>query len=94
MTGRLTMFSFAQPGTFLDHSIAEVPIRDFVNKELILFSMADNVRSIPSVVDGFKPGQRKVLYGCFKRKLKKEIKVRHIQLQLGKSWLADGRKPS
>jgi DNA topoisomerase-2 len=38
--------------------------------------MADNVRSIPSVIDGFKPGQRKVLFGCFKRKLKKEIKVR------------------
>lgn len=60
----------------MDHDVDEVPICDFINKELILFSMADNVRSIPSVVDGFKPGQRKVLYGCFKRKLKNEIKVR------------------
>lgn len=42
----------------------------FVNKELILFSMADNIRSIPSVVDGFKPSQRKVLFCCFKRNLK------------------------
>ena len=33
---------------------------DFVNKELILFSNADNERSIPSLVDGLKPGQRKV----------------------------------
>ena len=40
--------------------------------------MADNVRSIPSVIDGFKPGQRKVLFGCFKRKLKKEIKVAQL----------------
>ncbi|SCV70341.1 BQ2448_1735 [Microbotryum intermedium] len=63
------------PGTYLDHSISEVPIEDFINKELILFSMADNVRSIPSVIDGFKPGQRKVLFGCFKRKLTQEIKV-------------------
>ncbi|BGP42027.1 DNA topoisomerase 2 [Rhodotorula kratochvilovae] len=63
------------PGTYMDHDVDEVPIRDFINKELILFSMADNVRSIPSVVDGFKPGQRKVLYACFKRKLKNEIKV-------------------
>lgn len=38
--------------------------------------MADNVRSIPSMCDGLKPGQRKVIWGCFKRKLKKEIKVR------------------
>jgi DNA topoisomerase II len=33
---------------------------DFVNKELVLFSNADNERSIPSVMDGLKPGQRKV----------------------------------
>ena len=37
--------------------------------------MADNMRSIPSVVDGLKPGQRKVLYTCFKRNLKKDMKV-------------------
>ncbi len=29
---------------------------DFVNKELVLFSNLDNERSIPSIVDGFKPG--------------------------------------
>lgn len=68
-------FFLSQPGTYMDHNVNEVPIADFINKELILFSMADNVRSIPSVVDGFKPGQRKVLFGCFKRKLKVEIKV-------------------
>ena len=33
---------------------------DFINKELVLFSNLDNERSIPSLVDGFKPGQRKV----------------------------------
>ena len=33
------------------------------------------MRSIPSMVDGIKPGQRKILYGCFKRNLKSEIKV-------------------
>jgi DNA topoisomerase-2 len=62
----------------MDHNVEVVPIADFINKELILFSMADNIRSIPSVVDGFKPGQRKVLFGCFKRKLKVEIKVRRL----------------
>lgn len=60
----------------MDHNVTEVPISDFINKELILFSMADNIRSIPSVIDGLKPGQRKVLFACFKRKLKQEIKVR------------------
>jgi hypothetical protein len=64
-----------KPGTFLDHNMDEIPFSDFINKELILFSMADNIRSIPSVADGLKPGQRKVIWGCFKRKLNKEIKV-------------------
>ena len=64
-----------KPGTYLDHSEKGVSYTDFVNKELILFSMADNMRSIPSVVDGLKPGQRKVLYTCFKRNLKKDMKV-------------------
>lgn len=64
-----------KPGTFLDHSVDKISHSDFINKELILFSMADNIRSIPSVIDGLKPGQRKVLYTSFRRNLKKDIKV-------------------
>jgi DNA topoisomerase-2 len=44
-------------------------------QELILFSRADLDRSIPSMLDGLKPGQRKILFACFKRNLKKDIKV-------------------
>ncbi|KAE8354011.1 type II DNA topoisomerase [Aspergillus coremiiformis] len=64
-----------KPGTYLDHSVSKISYTDFINKELILFSMADNIRSIPSVVDGLKPGQRKVLYTCFRRNLKKDMKL-------------------
>ncbi|KAG9259242.1 DNA topoisomerase [Emericellopsis atlantica] len=63
------------PGTYLDMSTSVIKHTDFVNRELILFSMADNVRSVPSVLDGFKPGQRKVIYACFKRNLVKDTKV-------------------
>ena len=35
-----------------------VTFSDFINKELILFSNADNERSIPSVVDGEKKRER------------------------------------
>ncbi|KAI4291354.1 DNA topoisomerase II, partial [Pancytospora philotis] len=66
------------PGTYLDQSAPVISIKDFINRELILFSMADNIRSIPSVVDGLKPGQRKVLFSCFKRNLKSEIKVAQL----------------
>ncbi|XP_045623508.1 DNA topoisomerase 2-alpha isoform X1 [Procambarus clarkii] len=51
---------------------------DFVNKELVLFSNLDNERSIPSLVDGLKPGQRKVMYTCIKRNDKREVKVAQL----------------
>ncbi|KAH8101531.1 type II DNA topoisomerase [Cristinia sonorae] len=67
-----------KPGTFLDHTVKEITVTNFIHNELILFSMADNIRSIPSVADGLKPGQRKIIWGCFKRKLKGEIKVAQL----------------
>ncbi|KAJ7197086.1 type II DNA topoisomerase [Mycena rebaudengoi] len=71
------------PGTYLDHRLEEIPYSEFINKELILFSMADNIRSIPSVADGFKPGQRKVMWGCFKRNMRKEVKVAQLVGYIG-----------
>ena len=65
----------------LDEPCAEeaaVSYENFINKEMIHFSNADNIRSIPSVIDGLKPSQRKVLYACFKRNLKNEIKVAQL----------------
>jgi len=59
----------------LDYTNQQVPIEDFINKDLIHFSNYDNIRSIPNVCDGLKPSQRKILYSAFKRNLTKEIKV-------------------
>jgi DNA topoisomerase-2 len=47
----------------------------FINKELIEFSMSDNIRSIPNMIDGLKPSQRKILYTMFKKNFKDQIKV-------------------
>lgn len=51
---------------------------NFVNNELIHFSNADNIRSLPHLIDGLKPSQRKILYSCFKRNLKDEIRVAQL----------------
>ncbi|KAJ3381472.1 DNA topoisomerase 2 [Lobulomyces angularis] len=68
-----------QAGIYLNNLAEEIKVKDFVNKELILHSMADNVRSIPNVLDGLKPGQRKILFSCFKRNLfKGELKVAQL----------------
>ncbi|KAI5191735.1 DNA topoisomerase II [Nematocida sp. AWRm77] len=63
---------------YLDNRVDVIAIKDFVNKELIHFSIADNARSIPNIIDGLKPGQRKVVFCCFKRNLKTEIKVAQL----------------
>jgi DNA topoisomerase-2 len=56
-----------------------IPYYDFIHSDLIHFSSEDNNRSIPSVIDGFKPSQRKILYGAFLRGLDKdEVKVAQL----------------
>jgi len=64
-----------KPGIIIDKFVDNTTFDTFFNKEFIEFSMADNIRSIPSVVDGFKPSQRKVLYTLFKKKYKNKVKV-------------------
>lgn len=56
----------------------QVSYSDFINKELIHFSNADNIRSLPHIMDGLKPSQRKILYSCLKRGLRSEIKVAQL----------------
>lgn len=68
-----------KPDNILEFNEKEVGYSDFVNKDLIHFSSYDNERSIPSVCDGFKPSQRKILYASLLKKLDHdEIKVAQL----------------
>ena len=60
------------------HQLKNIPITEFVHKELKHFSNYDNYRSIPNVIDGLKPSQRKIIYGLFKKGNIKEIKVAQL----------------
>ena len=63
----------------MDSKRKKVPFDDFVNEQLVEFSMYDNQRSIPNVMDGLKPSQRKILFACFKKNLTHgEIKVAQL----------------
>jgi len=75
---RKAWLAAVEPGTYLDTSGGVVPIVDFVHRELVLFSRADLERSIPSAVDGLKPGQRKILFCAFKRGLTSDVKVAQL----------------
>jgi DNA topoisomerase-2 len=62
----------------LDFGKQDVEYSDFINKELIHFSVYNLERSIPSICDGLKKSLRKILFCCFKRKLHKEVKVAQL----------------
>ena len=55
-----------------------ITIKQFIHQELIHFSNYDNIRSIPSISDGLKPSQRKVLFACLKKNVMKEAKVAQL----------------
>ena len=59
----------------LEEGNNDITYTTFIDKELIHFSHADNIRSIPHIIDGLKPSQRKVLYASFLKNITKDIKV-------------------
>jgi len=42
-------------------------LKTFFDEEMKLFSIYDNVRSVPDAIDGMKPSQRKCVFGMLKR---------------------------
>ena len=57
----------------------KVSYSDFIHYDFKHFSIDDNKRSLPSILDGLKPSQRKILYGAFLRGLDKdEVKVSQL----------------
>jgi DNA topoisomerase-2 len=61
--------------------VKRISFTDYIDTELIKFSIDDCKRSIPNVMDGLKEGHRKILYVTLLRKLKytgKTIKVAQL----------------
>jgi DNA topoisomerase II len=67
-----------------DTTNRRVTYSSFIDKDLIHFSNYDNIRSIPSIVDGFKPSQRKIMYICLEDNIKKDIKVIDLASEVSK----------
>ena len=64
--------------TYIDATENRVSFQDFIHKELIHFSIYDNLRSIPSLCDGLKPSQRKILHYMLSKNITKTIKVAQL----------------
>jgi DNA gyrase/topoisomerase IV subunit B len=63
---------------FLDIKQSKIAYSDLINKGLIHFSIYDNVRSIPHLIDGLKPSQRKILWYMLEKKITRDIKVAQL----------------
>lgn len=71
----------AQTGAGGSGATPSMTISDFVNKELVEFSIYNVSRSIPNIVDGLKTVQRKTLYTVLSRgytNANKEVKVAQL----------------
>ena len=55
-----------------------VSIKDLINLVLKHFSHYSLARAIPGLMDGFKPSQRKIFFGCMKRNLHDDLKVAQL----------------
>ncbi len=71
----------------VDPTKSEITIQEFINKEYIQHANDNIERTIPNVIDGLKPSQRKIIYGCFQaglHDLKKEMKVAQLGASVAK----------
>jgi DNA topoisomerase-2 len=76
--GWLTNHMAAPPAGIPYGHIKSLPVTEFVHRDLANFSAEDIKRSIPHVVDGLKPSQRKVIYACLKKNLTADMKVAQL----------------
>jgi DNA gyrase/topoisomerase IV subunit B len=63
---------------FLDIKQSKISFSELIHKGLIHFSIYDNVRSIPHLIDGLKPSQRKILWYMLDKKITRDIKVAQL----------------
>ncbi|GJR75253.1 DNA topoisomerase 2 [Tanacetum coccineum] len=63
------------PPKDLDLKEKSIPYRDFMNKEFKQYAMGDLQRSIPLMVDGLKPRERKILFYPLKKPIIQKIEL-------------------
>ena len=66
------------PSHYVDYTRQEVSYSDFLCHEVLPFAAYANIRALPSVIDGLKPSQRKVMHTFFSKNIVNEVKVAQV----------------
>ncbi|GJS29791.1 DNA topoisomerase 2 [Tanacetum coccineum] len=77
-SARMDWLQAPQDGTDFDPTKKSIRYLDFINQEFKQYAIADIQRSIPSMVDGLKPHQRKILFYAFKKPIIQTTQVNHF----------------
>jgi DNA topoisomerase-2 len=64
--------------TLYNESTKFINFHDFIYFDLVLYSLAHALRCIPNLIDGFKLGQRKVIFTCLKQNIKNDVNVSNL----------------
>ena len=62
-------------GIVKEPQVCKVHFEDFLNVEMIKFSMEDCIRNLPNLYDGLKESQRKILFACIQKGEATKMKV-------------------
>jgi DNA topoisomerase-2 len=63
--------------------VNQLTVSDFIHKDQVKFSEEDIRRSIPHIMDGLKPSQRKVIHACLKKNLERDMTVAQLAGYIG-----------
>lgn len=77
---RKVWLSHYDPESVYESRDGKIPYSQYFDNNFIHFSNYDNIRSIPSICDGLKPSQRKILYTVIKKNIKKANNIKVSQL--------------
>ena len=78
---RRVWMNLHEPESYLDTADKRIAYPDFFNKEMRSHAIYNASRAIPNIMDGFKPGQRKIYFGSVKKNiygLKNEVRVAQL----------------
>ena len=66
------------PQSYVDYSQRSICTTEYMNQEYIHYSFVDNLRNLPSAIDGLKESQRKIVFAMLAKNVTKDYKCQDL----------------